>query len=69
MVYVEINNLTYNTECWDPNAYVFFFQTFSCSYSVAARKRSKVTTVSEAIKDIQNGSTLLVGGKLQAKNT
>ncbi|KAJ9579818.1 hypothetical protein L9F63_004524 [Diploptera punctata] len=34
----------------------------SCSYSVAAPKRTKLTTASEAVQDIPDGATLLVGG-------
>jgi hypothetical protein len=38
------------------------FQVISCPYSVVARKR-KIRTVTEAVSDIPNGASLLVGGK------
>lgn len=39
------------------------FQVISCPYSVVANKR-KIRTATEAVSDIPNGASLLVGGKI-----
>jgi hypothetical protein len=35
----------------------------SCPYSVRASKKNKIRTATEAVKDIPDGASLLVGGK------
>lgn len=47
---------------WSRKQILEVSKVLSCSYSEKACKRTKITTISEAVKDIPNGASLLVGG-------